>query len=159
MIVGAMGGRAAEKICFGEITTGAASDIKQATHIARMMVTEWGMSDELGPQCFGIREEHLFFGREVSRSNDISEETARKIDSEVKRIIDESYAKALEILNTNREKLDLLTNILIERESLDGRDVDDLLKHGRLRTAAERNAEDAEKEAAKTKPTDPPPAV
>ena len=147
MIVGAMGGRAAEKICFEEITTGAASDIKQATHIARMMVTEWGMSDELGPQSFGNREEHLFLGREVSRSNDISEETARKIDAEVKRIIDESYAKAIDLLTTNRDKLDLLTNILIERESLDGRDVDDLLKHGRLLTAAERNAEDAAKPA------------
>ncbi len=163
MIVGAMGGRAAEKICFGEITTGAASDIKQATHIARLMVTEWGMSDELGPQCFGARDEILFLGREVSRTNEVSEETARKIDSEVKRIIDESYAKALDILSQNRAKLDLITNILIERESLDGRDVDDLLQHGRILTAAERNAEDAAKESAKeevarkdAKPAEPP---
>ena len=147
MIVGAMGGRAAEKLCFEEITTGAASDIKQATHIARMMVTEWGMSDELGPQCFGNREEHLFFGREVSRSNDISEETARKIDAEVKRIIDESYAQALDLLTRNRDKLDLLTTLLIERETLDGRDVDDLLARGRLLSPAERNAADAAKPA------------
>jgi cell division protease FtsH len=160
MIVGAMGGRAAEKICFGEITTGAASDIKSATHIARLMVTEWGMSDELGPQCFGARDEILFLGRELSRTNEISEETARKIDSEVKKIIDESYAKALDILSKNRAKLDLLTNILIERESLDGRDVDNLLKHGRILSAAERNAEDAAKDAAAqdVKPTEPPPA-
>ena len=147
MIVGTMGGRAAEKICFDEITTGAASDIKQATHIARLMVTEWGMSDNLGPQYFGTREELLFLGREVNRSNEMSEETARKVDAEVKRIIDECYQKALDLLAANRDKLDLLTNILIERETLDGRDVDDLLQHGRIRTAAERNAEEAAKEA------------
>jgi len=147
MIIGTMGGRAAEKICFDDITTGASNDIKQATHIARMMVTAWGMSDEIGPQCFGNRDEILFLGREVSRTNEISEETARKIDSEVKRIIDESYAKALEILTQNRDKLDLLTDILIERETLNGRDVDELLKHGRILSTIERNAEDAEKEA------------
>ena len=143
MIVGAMGGRAAEKICFDDVTTGAASDIRQATHIARMMVTEWGMSDNLGPQYFGTREELLFLGREVSRSNEMSDETARKVDAEVKRIIDESYQQALDLLTANRDKLDLLTNVLIERESLDGRDVDDILKHGRILAAAERNAADA----------------
>ena len=144
MIVGTMGGRAAEKICFDDVTTGAASDIRQATHIARMMVTEWGMSDNLGPQYFGTREELLFLGREVSRSNEMSDETARKVDAEVKRIIDESYQQALDLLTANRDKLDLLTTILIERESLDGRDVDDVLKHGRILTAAERNAADAD---------------
>jgi cell division protease FtsH len=155
MIVGAMGGRVAEQVCFAEITTGAASDIKQATHIARMMVTEWGMSDNLGPQYFGTREELLFLGREVNKSNEMSEETARKIDAEVKRIIDECYQKALDLLTAHRDKLDLLTNILIERETIDGRDVDDILKHGRLRTAAERNADDAEKDAAR-EPAPPP---
>ncbi|HRT06364.1 MAG TPA: ATP-dependent zinc metalloprotease FtsH [Kiritimatiellia bacterium] len=143
MIVGTMGGRVAEQLCYGEITTGAASDIRQATHIARMMVTEWGMSDLLGFQHFGNREEVLFLGREVSRTNDMSEDTARKIDAEVKRILDECYQKAVEILTANRAKLDLLTDVLVERESLDGRDVDDVLKHGRILTAAERNAADA----------------
>lgn len=141
MITGAMGGRVAEEVCFGEITTGAASDIKQATHLARMMVTEWGMSELLGFQHFGTREEVLFLGREVNKSNEISEETARKIDSEIKRILDECYQQALDVLTHNRETLDLLTNLLIERETLDGRDVDDVLKHGRIRTAAERNAD------------------
>ena len=143
MIVGAMGGRVAEQLCHGEITTGAASDIKQATHLARMMVTEWGMSDLLGFQHFGTREEVLFLGREINRANEMSEDTARKIDAEVKRILDECYQKAVDILTANRAKLDLLTNVLIERESLDGRDVDDVLKHGRLLSAAERNAADA----------------
>ena len=101
------------------------------------------MSDNLGPQYFGTREELLFLGREVSRSNEMSDETARKVDAEVKRIIDESYQQALDLLTANRDKLDLLTTILIERESLDGRDVDDVLKHGRILTAAERNAAEA----------------
>ena len=143
MIVGTMGGRVAEQLCYGEITTGAASDIRQATHIARMMVTEWGMSDLLGFQHFGNREELLFLGREVSRTNDMSEDTARKIDAEVKRILDECYQKAVDILTANRTKLDLLTDVLVERESLDGRDVDDVLKHGRILSAAERNAAEA----------------
>ena len=143
MIVGTMGGRVAEQLCYGEITTGAASDIRQATHIARMMVTEWGMSDQLGFQHFGNREELLFLGREVSRTNDMSEDTARKIDAEIKRILDECYQKAVDILTANRAKLDLLTDILVERESLDGRDVDEVLQHGRILSAAERNAAEA----------------
>jgi len=147
MITGAMGGRVAEQLCYGEITTGAASDIKQATHVARMMVTEWGMSDLLGFQHFGNREELLFLGREVSRTNEMSEDTARKIDAEVKRIIDECYQKTVELLTSHRDKLDLLTNLLIERETLDGRDVDDVLQHGRILSAAERNAADAAKPA------------
>jgi len=149
MITGAMGGRVAEQLCYGEITTGAASDIKQATHVARMMVTEWGMSDLLGFQHFGNREELLFLGREVSRTNEMSEDTARKIDAEIKRIIDECYQKTVELLTNHRDKLDLLTNLLIERETLDGRDVDDVLQHGRILSAAERNAADAAKPAEK----------
>lgn len=141
MITGTMGGRVAEQLCFNEITTGAASDIKQATHLARMMVTEWGMSDELGFQHFGNREEHFFLGRELSRTNEMSEETARKIDAEIKRILDECYRKAVDLLTTHRDKLDLLTEQLIERETLDGRDVDDIIQHNRIRTPAERNAD------------------
>ena len=152
MIVGAMGGRVAEQLCHGEITTGAASDIKQATHLARMMVTEWGMSDLLGFQHFGTREEVLFLGREINRANEMSEDTARKIDAEVKRILDECYQKAVDLLTAHRDKLDLLTNLLIERETLDGRDVDDVLQHGRILAAAERNAADAAKPAEKPAP-------
>ena len=156
MITGTMGGRVAEEICFGEITTGAASDIKQATHIARMMVTEWGMSDLLGFQHFGQREELLFLGREISKTNDISEETARKIDAEVKRILDDCYERATDILTRNRATLDLLTEMLLERETLDGRDVEDLINHGRIRTAAERNAGDNTGDD--DEPVAPPPA-
>ncbi len=152
MIVGAMGGRVAEQLCHGEITTGAASDIKQATHLARMMVTEWGMSDLLGFQHFGTREEVLFLGREINRANEMSEDTARKIDAEVKRILDECYQKAVDLLTAHRDKLDLLTNLLIERETLDGRDVDDVLQHGRILSAAERNAAAAAPVAANPAP-------
>ena len=158
-IVGTMGGRVAEQLCYNEITTGAASDIKQATHIARMMVTEWGMSDALGFQHFGTREELLFLGREVNKSNEMSDDTARKIDAEVKRILDECYQQAFDLLTAQRAKLDLLTDILIERETLDGRDVDDILKHGRILSPAERNAEDEAKAglAESSSPAIPPP--
>lgn len=142
MIVGAMGGRVAERLCLGEISTGASQDIKQATQIARLMVTEWGMSDKLGAQYFGQREELLFLGREVSRSNEISAETARTIDEEVKRILDECHAKATELLTANKEKLELVAETLLERETLDGQEVQELVKHGRILTAAERRAEE-----------------
>ena len=148
-LVGTMGGRAAEKIVFGdgEVTTGASQDIKQATHTARMMVTAWGMSDLLGPQYFGNREELLFLGREVSRSNEISQETAKLIDDEVKKIIDDAYAKALSLLQREKDKLVLLAETLLERETLSRKEIDQLLNHGRLLTAAEEKAEETDKTA------------
>ena len=140
MMTGLMGGRAAEELACKDITTGAQSDLKQATRIARLMVCEWGMSAELGPQSFGNREEFLFHGREVSRSLDISESTARRIDEEVGRMLHEAYARAIGILRDNRDKLDMVTQLLLERETLDGQDVADILKHGRILTEAERAA-------------------
>lgn len=138
MLVGIMGGRAAEEIVFGDITTGAFSDLKQATRIARMMVCEWGMSPLLGPQSFGNREETLFLGREVNRNYEYSEETARKIDEEVSRLVTEAYDKAMTLLREHRKELDLLAQTLLERETLEGREVEELVKHGRLLTGAER---------------------
>ena len=91
MLTGLMGGRAAEELVFGDITTGAHSDIRQASHLARLMVCDWGMSQTLGPQTFGEHEELLFLGREVSRSQEFSEETARRIDEEVSRLIRECH--------------------------------------------------------------------
>ncbi|MDD4735892.1 MAG: ATP-dependent zinc metalloprotease FtsH [Kiritimatiellae bacterium] len=142
MITGMMGGRAAERLVFDEVTTGASCDIKQATHIARSMVCEWGMSPVLGPQSFNPREELLFLGREVSRNQEMSEDTARLIDKEVARIIRECYERAETLLRDNREKLDTIAHLLIERETLDGRDVAELLEHGRLLTTAERAEKD-----------------
>ncbi len=143
MLNGIMGGRAAEEIVFGDITTGAYSDLKQATRIARMMVCEWGMSPLLGPQSFGNREETLFLGREVNRNYEYSEETARKIDEEVSRLITEAYDHTLELLKKHRKELDLVAQYLLERETLDGRDVKELVDHGRLLDEVERAESDA----------------
>ncbi len=159
MITGMMGGRVAEEIVFGDVTTGASSDLRQASHLARMMVCEWGMSAALGPQSFGEREELLFLGREVSRSQTFSEETARKIDQEVSSIIRDCYARATEILKTHRDTLDKLAQLLIERETLDGRDVRDIVEHGRLLSEVERAEQDekAEKEKGNGDTKTPPP--
>ena len=154
-LAGAMGGRAAEALVFGEISTGASQDIRQATATARRMVTEWGMSDRLGPQFFGDREELLFLGREVSRSNDISPETARAIDEEVKRLIDDAYATASSLLASHRPQLDQIVDLLVEKETLDAQDIDDILRHGRIRTLRERK--DAEAAAAGSNPASAPP--
>ena len=146
-ITGAMGGRAAEQLVYGEVTTGASADIKQATAMARRMVTEWGMSDAMGPQFYGTRDEVLFLGREVNRSHDLSDDTARQIDAEVKRILDEAYARAEGILRERRKELDEITELLMEKETIEGRDVTDILTHGRVLSQKERDEEDAAKEA------------
>jgi cell division protease FtsH len=146
MLVGLMGGRAAEEVVYDEVTTGAQSDLKQATRLARLMVCEWGMSNALGPQTFGSSEELMFLGRDITKSKDFSEETARKIDDEVSRIVREAHGKAVELLRTNRDKLDMVANLLLERETLDGRDVEEIVKHGRILTEAERAEEDERKE-------------
>jgi cell division protease FtsH len=141
MLTGLMGGRAAEEIACSDITTGAQNDLKQATRISRMMVCEWGMSEILGPQSFGEREELLFLGREVSRSQDYSEATAEKIDAEVNRFLREAYDRAIDILKTNRDALELIARNLLERETLDGREVDEIIKHKRILSEVERSEE------------------
>ena len=140
-----MGGRVAEELVFGDITSGASSDLKQATRIARLMVCDWGMSADMGPQTFGTHEELMFLGREVSRSQDFSDDTARKIDAEVSALLRESYARAREIIHTHRDKLDLIAKMLFERETLDGREAQELVKYGRFLTDEERAKEEADK--------------
>ena len=137
-LAGMMGGRVAEELVFGDVTTGAQNDLKQATHIARMMVCEWGMSEKLGPLNFGSREELLFLGREVSRTKEISEETSRQIDEEVGRIIREAHEKATRLLRDHRDSLDRVAQLLLERETLDGREVEEIVSHGRILSEAER---------------------
>ncbi|HMP90879.1 MAG TPA: ATP-dependent zinc metalloprotease FtsH [Kiritimatiellia bacterium] len=127
-----MGGRAAEEIACSDITTGAQNDIAQATRIARAMVCEWGMSDTLGPQAFGGNHEVMFLGKEVSRQQEMSEETARKVDAEVNRLIHEAYEKARSILIEKRDRLELLTNALMEWETLDGLEVEELFRDGKI---------------------------
>ncbi len=121
-----LGGRAAEKIVFDEITTGAAQDLRVATDLARQMVCEWGMSEKLGPVTFGREERQIFLGREIARSKEISEATAVIIDEEIKRLVNDALTRARKLLEENRDKLDLLAGALLERETLSGADVDEL---------------------------------
>ncbi len=118
MIANAMGGRVAEELYIGRITTGASNDIERATELARSMVCQYGMS-ELGPLAFGKKEEQVFLGREIAQHRDFSEDTAIKIDLEVRRIISEQYERAKKILSENKEAMENLTQALLERETLD----------------------------------------
>jgi len=122
-----MGGRCAEHIIFDEITSGAAGDIEQATKIAKNMVCAFGMSERLGCVQYGKREEHIFVGRDITRSEDFSEETAREIDLEIKSIVDQSYKQAKSILQEQVERLKLLAETLLEKEVLDVKEIRELL--------------------------------
>ncbi len=123
-----MGGRCAEKIFLNTETTGAANDIEVSTERARKMVTEWGMSPTMGPLTFGKKEEQIFLGREISQHRDYSEETAIRIDQEVKRIVEEGYQRAWGILETNREALIRLAEALLEYETLDSWEIEAAIK-------------------------------
>ncbi|RLD09596.1 MAG: cell division protein FtsH [Chlamydiae bacterium] len=123
-----MAGRIAEKLVFDDVSSGASSDIKYATEIARKMVCEWGMSDSMGPLAYGSREEHIFLGKEIDRHKDYSEETARNIDQEIRNIIDEAEAKATQILTEHRDKLDAIGEALMKYEVIDGDEVDIIMK-------------------------------
>jgi cell division protease FtsH len=127
-----MAGRIAEEAVSGDISTGAANDIQQATQMARAMVCTFGMSEKLGMVQYGDDTEYIFLGRDMVRGKNYSEETARGIDTEVKRIIDESYRTAKELLESNRDKLELIANALLEYESLEGTQVEEIIRTGRL---------------------------
>jgi cell division protease FtsH len=122
-----MGGRIAEEVTFGQISTGAANDIEQATEMARKMVCEWGMSDALGPLTYGRKEEAIFLGKEFNRHQDYSEATALKIDAEIKRIVEEQYAKAQRILTERRGDLVKVAEALLEYEVLDAQQIKQIL--------------------------------
>ncbi|MGA9406841.1 MAG: ATP-dependent zinc metalloprotease FtsH [Bacteroidota bacterium] len=128
MITYAFGGRAAEKLIFNELTTGAGNDIERASQLARKMVCEWGMSDKLGPLTYGAKEEEIFLGREVTKHRDFSEDTANVIDDEVKKIVTSCMKRAEKILSDNIDKLHRLSNALLEREILDGDEIDRILR-------------------------------
>jgi cell division protease FtsH len=123
-----LGGRVAEELVLEQLTTGAGNDLERATELARKMVCDWGMSAELGPLTFGKKEEQIFLGREIAQHRDYSEETARKIDLEVKKLILESYEKAKNILAGNLVVLHRLAQSLLEKESLDGDTIDRLIQ-------------------------------
>jgi cell division protease FtsH len=123
----AFGGRVAEEIVLNRISTGAANDIKQATDIAQKMVRSWGMSDELGPLSYAKEEEHIFLGREIAQHRDYSEETARKIDDEIDKLIEKAYQGAAEILKENLDILHALADRLLEKETVLGNELDQLI--------------------------------
>ena len=127
-----MAGRIAEEIVTGDVSTGAASDIQQATNTARAMVTQWGMSDKLGMVLYGDTDDYVFLGKEISQNKTYSEQTAQQIDTEVRRLIDEGYKLAKSLIGENRDKLDLIANALLEYETLDGKQVEDIVRTGKF---------------------------
>src|SRR5262249_1846113 len=124
-----MGGRVAEELIFGhdKVTSGAASDIEQATKLARMMVTRWGLSEALGTAAYGENHEEVFLGYSVARQQNSAEPTVQKIDGEIKRLVEEGYAEARQILEEKRADLETLAKGLLEYETLSGDEIKDLL--------------------------------
>ena len=131
----AMGGRIAEELIFGpsKVTTGASSDISMATNIARKMVTEWGMSDKLGPLAYGENEQEIFLGHSVTQKKNVSENTAQEIDKEIKKIVDESYKKARSIIKKNINQLHKLAKGLLHYETLTGEEIKDIIKGKKIK--------------------------
>ncbi|RKX69179.1 cell division protein FtsH, partial [candidate division WOR-3 bacterium] len=125
-----LGGRAAEKVVFNDLSTGAGNDIEHATQIARKMVCEWGMSERVGPLTLGKENYEIFLGREFGLHKNISDETARIIDEEIKRLVGEAEATALKIIEENEDKLHLIARTLLEKEILTGDEIDQLLANG-----------------------------
>ena len=129
-----MGGRVAEELVFGydKVSSGAASDIQYATKLARDMVTRWGLSDLLGPLQYADPEEEVFLGYSVNRQSQVSDETARAIDKEIRRIVDESYERATTCLKDHRDELETLALALLEYETLSGEEIKTLLEGGSI---------------------------
>jgi cell division protease FtsH len=140
-----LGGRVAEELVLGHMTTGAGDDIEKATDLARRMVCEWGMSDRLGPMTFGKKEEQIFLGRDFTQMKDYSEQTAIEIDAEIRSIIMDAYERAKDLLCANLTVLHKMAEILLEKEVLDGMEIDDIINRfgngnaavGEPKTAAE----------------------
>ncbi len=128
----ALSGRVSEQLVFNEISTGAQDDLDKSTRLVRRMIMEYGMSEELGPVTYGEKEEQVFLGRDISRHRNFSETVAHSIDREVRRIVDRCYHQAEDILKNNRDKLDLIANTLLERETLRGEELTELLVTGFL---------------------------
>src|SRR5262249_46591104 len=128
-----MGGRVAEELVFGrdKVTSGASSDIEQATKLPRMMVTRWGLSDDLGTVAYGENQDEVFLGYQVARQQNVSEATAQKIDAEIKRLVEAGYAEAERILKEKRADLEVLAKGLLEFETLTGDEITDLMAGNR----------------------------
>ncbi|HTC22372.1 MAG TPA: cell division protein FtsH, partial [bacterium] len=126
-ITALLGGRTAEELTFGDVTTGAGDDLNRATEIARAMICEYGMSEKLGSITLGKKDDMVFIGRDMMKEKSYSEQTAQTIDGEVKRIVEDCHKKAVDILKKNRKFLKIMAEALLEREVLDSTDVDDIL--------------------------------
>jgi len=137
-----LGGRVAERIVLGDLSTGSGNDIEKATKLARKMVCEWGMSEKLGPLTYGEKQEEIFLGREIGIHRDYSEETAREIDEEVKTIIKKAEEIAEDIIKNNIDKLKLLAERLLEKEILSGDEIDEIIG---LKKARNEKGEEGEK--------------
>ena len=144
-----MGGRVAEQIIFGELTTGGGNDIEVASEVARKMVCEWGMSKVMGPLTFGKKEQEIFLGREIAQHRDYSELTAQKIDEEVTKIVTEAEKVVMKLLKNNIDKLHSLAKVLLEYETINGADIDDILAGVKLkrRPARGNNGQTVEEES------------
>jgi len=165
----AMGGRIGEEVETGDFSNGAAMDIKQATNIARHMVCDWGMSS-LGPIAFGDNEEHLFLGREISKTHNLSEETAKRIDEEVSNIITGQFDRARTLVEENHDALRKIAEALLEFETIEGKHVQEIVEFGEIRTEVistkteelkneEKKSEEAAEENEKKGKEELPPAV
>jgi len=121
------GGRIAEEIFMHQMTTGAANDFERATELARRMVTQWGMSDELGPMVYGENEGEIFLGRSITTHKNVSETTMQKVDAEIRRIIDQQYGLARKLIEDNRAKVEALAGALLEWETLDAEQIGDIM--------------------------------
>ena len=138
-----LGGRVAEALVLKEISSGASNDLQRATALARQMICEYGMSEKIGPVTFGHRQDQVFLGRDIARDKDYSEEVAAEIDKEVRAFLDDAYAATEKLLNENMDKLHLIAEALIERETLEKEEIADIVKHGRILTKEEREAMEA----------------
>ena len=127
MIAVLFGGRIAEEVFMNQMTTGAANDFERATEIARRMVTQWGMSDLLGPMVYGENEGEIFLGRSITTHKNVSEATLQKVDAEIRRIVDEQYTMARRLLETNRDKVEAMAGALLELETLDADQLNDIM--------------------------------
>ena len=136
-----LGGRVAEALVLNEISSGASNDLQRATSLARQMICEYGMSEKLGAVTFGHRQDQVFLGRDIGRDKDYSEEVAAQIDSEIRQFIDEAYQGTVKLLQDNIDKLHLIAEALIERETLEGYEVQQLMEHGKILPKEEKTAE------------------
>lgn len=149
-----LGGRVAEALVLKEISSGASNDLQRATSLARQMICEYGMSPELGPMTIGHRQDQVFLGRDIGRDKDYSEEVAAKIDKEIRKFIDEAYQKTESLLNENMDKLHLIADALIERETLEGEEIDQLMKYGKILSKEENTSEIGTPEPAEVQPAE-----